>query len=863
MPPIVLPPRQNKRKRRSSWVLRLIGFAFASGVVMFLAGAGAVGYVLWKYSRDLPNYEVLAKYEPPVMTRIHAHDGALIAEFAREKRIFVPINTIPKLLIQAFLSAEDKHFYEHGGLDYQGIGRAVFNNLKHYGRGGPQQGASTITQQVAKNFLLTNEQRLGRKVKEAILAVRIEHAFTKDQILELYLNEIYLGIGSYGVAAAALNYFGKELEEINIEEAAYLAALPKGPNNYHPFKKTDAAVTRRNWILGQMELNGFITKQQAQKAQSQPLKVNLRPFGAHIFAAEFFSEEVRRALLAQYGEDKLYGGGLSVRTTLDPKLQRMARLALIDGLVGFDRTKGWRGPVNRIDMAGDWAVNLTSVDNPADITPWRLGVVLEVQKTKIVVGLKPGRQADGSILADRDKVEVGFEEMKWAGKYVDGTKPKSTTPKAPADVVAVGDVVYVAPREVAQLLATGGAPSQRVVWSLMQVPEVGGAIVVMDPHTGRVLADVGGFSFASSQFDRVVQAKRQPGSSFKPLVYAAAMDNGYKPTSIILDEPLCIEQIGKDCKNIANFGNEGSAGPTTLRNGIVHSRNQMTVRLAQDMGMPLITEYAVRRFGVYDDLLPVLSMSIGAGETTLLRMTTAYCMLANGGKQVRTTFIDRIQDRWGKSIWRHDDRDCPECRQEGWKGQDEPDVADDRRQIMDPHTAYQMTEMMEGVVQAGTGQTIRAVGKPLAGKTGTTNDSKDAWFIGYSPDLVVGVFMGYDTPRSLGHGTAATGGAVAAPVFRDFMKMALADKPATPFRQPAGIKMIWVNSKTGLKAAAGDGDAILEAFKPNEEPDDDYSAIGYTTGGDGSFRTPSVDPREEQADRRDRGGMRLPWGRGY
>jgi penicillin-binding protein 1A len=811
--PILPPPsRPAKKKRSRSLLLSLLGYGFGAGMVLFIIGSAGIGYLLWKNSKDLPDYESLAKYEPPVMTRIHAHDGSLIAEFARERRIYVPINTIPPLLVGAFLSAEDRRFYDHGGIDFQGLVRALVNNAKHGFKGG-LQGASTITQQVAKNFLLTSEQKLERKIKEAILAVRIERAYSKDRILELYLNEIYFGMNSYGVAAAALNYFNKELRDLTIEECAYLAALPKGPNNYHPFRKAEKALERRNWIIGQMIDNAYIKSDEGLAAKKKPLAVNIRPTGAHIFAAEFFAEEVRRSLLAQYGEDKLYSGGMSVRTTLDPRLQSMARSALTTGLVSFDREKGWRGPISRIDIAGDWGVALGALDMPNDISPWRMGVVLESQKAKATIGLRPIKQQDGTLVAAREAVEIALEEVKWAKVL-----PKRADVKAVTDVLNVGDVIYVAPKDTKNLAGS---------WSLMQVPEVGGGLVAMDPHTGRVLAVAGGFSYGLSQFDRAMQARRQPGSSFKPLVYAAAIDNGYKPTSIVLDAPIEIDQgPGKEAWNPKNYEEGKFGGPSTLRVGIEKSRNQMTVRLAQDMGMPLITEYA-KRFGVYDDLLPVLSMSLGAGETTLIRMTTAYCMIANGGKQVRATLIDRIQDRWGRSVWRHDDRDCAACKSESWAKQDEPSIADDRKQIIDPHTAYQMTSIMEGVVQRGTGTVIKEKylpNTPIAGKTGTTNDEKDAWFIGYTPDMVVGVFIGYDTPRPMGKGQ--TGGHLAAPIFGDFMKQALGEKLPVPFRVPPGLKLVRVDVKTGLRTQSGEGGSIMEAFKPNEEPDDPGSALG-------------------------------------
>ena len=517
--------------------------------------------------------------------------------------------------------------------------------------------------------------------------------------------------------------------------------------------------------------------------------------------------------------DGRINGGLSVRTTLDPNLQRMARKALIDGLVTFDREKGWRGAVQKIDVGGDWGAALTGIEVAGDLAPWRLGVVLEAQKTKAVVGLRPARQADGSLVADREAVEIPFDEMKWA-------RSTRGAPKGVTDVLSPGDVIWVAPKDPAKPAG---------VWSLMQIPEVGGGLVAMDPHTGRVHAVVGGFSFATSQFDRALQAKRQPGSSFKPLVYAAALDNGYKPTSIVLDAPIEIDQgPGKEVWQPKNYDGSSAFGPSTLRLGIEKSRNQMTVRLAQDMGMPLIVEYS-KRFGVYDDLLPVLAMSLGSGETTVLRMCAAYSVLANGGKQVQPTLIDRIQDRWGHAIWRHDKRECKGCKVEKWEGQPEPVLPEDRKQVLDPHSAYQMTSMMEGVVQRGTATIISKMlpNVSIAGKTGTSNDEKDAWFIGYTPDLVVGVFVGYDTPRHLGKGM--TGGHVAAPIFGNFMKMALADKKAVPFRIPPGIKLVRVSLRTGLRAQGGEPDTVQEAFKPFEEPDDAYSVVGFTDERGGFF----------------------------
>ena len=836
--PILPPPSRPKRKkRRKSSLLRALGFIFATSVIVILAGSAGGGFLLWKASRDLPDYDSLAKYEPPVMTRIHAHDGSLMAEYSRERRIFVPMNTIPRMVWGAYLSAEDKRFFEHPGLDIHGIGRAAFKALEGVIRGSNRraEGASTITQQVAKNFLLSSDRTLERKLKEAILSLRIEKAYKKEKILELYLNEIYLGLGAYGVAGAALTYFGKELDQLEPEEAAYLAALPKAPNNYHPFKFKAKAMERRNWILDEMANNGYITIQQAAAAKAKDLVVNIRGQGTQIYAADYFAEEVRRTLVALYQEDGLYGkaertgagdgrvnGGLSVRTTLDPKLQRVARRVLIDGLVSFDRDKGWRGPLQKIDASGDWGIPLSAIDGPNDMSPWRIGVVIGVERTVAHIGLKPAKMPDGKISAEREGVDIPYDEIKWANK-----KPSKTA--GPGDVLAVGDVIWVAPKDPNKPDGAGA------VWTLMQVPEVAGGLIAMDPHTGRVHAVVGGFSFAASQFDRALQARRQPGSSFKPIVYAAALDNGYKPTSIVLDAPYCKTQVNGEEWCPKNYEDKQSYGPQTLRHGVEKSRNQMTVRLADDMGLPLIVEYA-KRFGVYDDILPVLSISLGAGETTLLRMVTAYSTFANGGKQVKATLIDRIQDRWGKTVWRHDDRDCAKCRTDTMG--EEPDLADDRKQIIDPHTAYQMTSIMEGVVQRGTGSRVHEIlpNVPVAGKTGTSNEEKDAWFIGFTPDLVVGVFIGYDTPKPMGKGR--TGGMFAAPIVGNFLKYALEGKKPVPFRQPPGIKTVRVNPKTGVRANGDEKDTMWEFFKPFEEPDDAYSVIGLTSDNGTEFVTP-------------------------
>jgi penicillin-binding protein 1A len=818
-------------------ILRFFGFLFAAGTILFVVGVATAAGLLWHFSKDLPDYSQLQDYEPPVMTRVHGADGSLVAEYARERRLYIPIQAVPKLVINAFIAAEDKNFYEHGGLDFTGIARAGIVYLQNYGSSRRPQGASTITQQVAKNFLLSNELSMSRKVKEALLALKIERTYSKEKILELYLNEIYLGLGAYGIAAASLVYFDKAVNELTVPEAAYLASLPKAPNNYHPFRQRERAIERRNWVIDRMAESGFVKSADAEKAKRSPLGVTTKATSAHIFAAEYFAEEVRRELYERYGEKKLYEGGLSVRTSLDPKLQLLARKTFIDGLVRYDETQGWRGPVTKIDFAGDWGIKLAEVKALSDIAPWRLAVVLEVSDQSARIGLQPGREPGGFVSKERTVGILPLEGMKWA-------KTGGRAVGKVTQVVNPGDVVYVEP---------GKSEGQFV---LHQVPEISGAMVVEDPWTGRVLAMVGGFSFDQSQFNRATQALRQPGSSFKPFVYAAALDNGYTPSTIVLDAPVEIDQgPGVGTWRPENY--EGKFyGPATLRFGLEHSRNVMTVRLAQDIGMPLISEYA-KRFGVYDDLPPYLSFALGAGETTLLRMTSAYAMFDNGGRRIKPTLIDRIQDRYGHTVYKHDERECVGCAGKKWENQPEPSLVDRRQQVLDPMTAYQITSMMEGVVQRGTATVVREVGKPVAGKTGTTNDEKDAWFIGFTPDIVVGVYLGYDKPRHLGRG--ATGGHLAAPIVKEFLKVALVDKPAAPFRVPPGIKLVRVDLKSGTRAGPGTERAILEAFKPGTAPPDSYSIVGEGADDGRSWgdrgRFFGVSPDADRAVRSGTGGL--------
>ena len=785
-------------------MLRVLLTIFGLLLIVAIAGAGGVLFIFQNYGRDLPEYRQLADYEPPVMTRVHGGDGRLLVEYAQEKRVFVPIKVMPRRVVRAFLAAEDKNFYHHPGVDVLSVIRAALTNVKNMGQSRRPVGASTITQQVAKNFLLTNEVSWRRKIREAILAFRIERALDKDRILELYLNEIYLGFGSYGVATAALNYFDKSLGELSIPEAAFLAALPKAPNNYNPVRKPKAALARRNWVIGRMLADGAITEAQAEQAKATPLTVRQRSATEYV-TAEYFAEEVRRQLVTRYGEEKLYKGGLSVRTTLDPRLQAIAHRVLRQGLENYDRRHGWRGPIARLEDG-------TRLDITAD---WRRGIA-KIMPIKgagdhlpaTVLGLSPDDVLIG--LADGTTGRIPLAEMKWARSWKEGQKrgPKVTSP---ADVLVPGDIIIVDP--VTE--NSKKKPYPPGSYALRQLPDIEGAIVALDPHTGRILAMSGGYSYSRSQFNRVTQAKRQPGSAFKPVVYLAALDAGYTPSTLILDAPFVIDQgPGLPKWRPANYTKK-FYGPSTMRLGIEKSRNLMTVRLAQTIGMDKVSEYA-DRLNVVNGMSETLSMALGSGESTLLRLTTAYAMLVNGGKRITPTLIDRIQDRHGETIFRHDRRNCVNCRAMVWTRQDTPEVADTRPKVTEPSSAYQVVSMLEGVVERGTGRRIRAVGKPLAGKTGTTNKGKDTWFIGFSPDLAVGVFAGFDNPKTLGH--RETGSSVTAPVFRDFMAAALENKTALPFRIPPGIRLVRVNAATGKQARPGDKHVLLEAFKPGTLP---------------------------------------------
>ncbi|MDE2163803.1 MAG: penicillin-binding protein 1A [Alphaproteobacteria bacterium] len=790
----------------SAWRGRIILYLGLSAVVVLAAGALAVVVYVWLVTRDLPSVEALQNYTPPVTTRVYAGDGTVIGEYARERRIFVPIAFVPKLVVEAFTSAEDRNFFNHPGIDPSGMLRAAIKDVGRVIEGRRPEGASTITQQVARNFLLNSDVKVSRKIREVILALRIDATYSKEKVLELYLNEINLGQNSYGVAAAALNYFGKSLDELDISEVAFLASLPKAPSHYDPRYHYRAAIDRRNWVIGQMEENGYITDEQAKAAIAEPLDAETRPLGSQTEDANYFVEEVRRQLYAKYGEKALYDGGLQVRSSLDTRLQNYAVNALRTGLVRYDRRHGWRGATSHINVNGDWKETLASIGNHSGIDSWQIAVVLGYGTDKSVdIGLANGSRA-----------RIPFSELLWARPELKDALV-GAQPAKPQNVVKIGDIIYVEPVD------------NKGDYGLRQVPEVNGGIVAIDPHTGRVMALSGGFSYASSQYDRAMQALRQPGSAFKPFVYAAALDNGFTPVSKVLDAPFVMEQgPGLPLWHPENFEKK-FIGLATLRRGIELSKNLMTVRLAQAVGMDKIVPYA-ERFGVYDHLDPLLANALGSTGTTLLRMTTGYAEFVNGGKKITPSLIDRIQDRNGITIWRHDQRPCTGCDDATWNGQAEPLLSDTREQIIDPRTAYQIVSMLQGVVERGTGRIVASVGKPLAGKTGTSNESRDTWFVGFSPDLACGVYVGFDDPRTLGK--LEQGATVAAPIFRDFMKGALADVPPTPFRVPPGIEFVSVNRLTGDPAPPGSPDAIEEAFKSGTAPGDPGAPPQLVIGGD-------------------------------
>ncbi|WP_293316943.1 penicillin-binding protein 1A [Phenylobacterium sp.] len=742
------------------WVA-IAGVAVLS--LIAVAGFAVAIYAAWLF-HDMPDAGDLVDYRPPTSTRAYAWDGTLIGEFSRERRIYVPYDQMPPHMVQAFMAAEDRNFFQHGGVDAMGLTRAMMKNVLNAVQGRRLEGGSTITQQVAKNVLLTSDATIGRKFKEAVLAQRLEKTLSKEQILELYLNEIWLGYRSYGVGAAAYNYFGKSITDLTVAEAAYLAALPKGPQNYHPLRRKAAAIARRNWVIGEMADLDWITEAQAAEAVGQDLVVQAAPTRAKYRDADYFVEEVRRRGLETLGS-RLNEGGYYMRTTLDPALQTAARVALMDGLEAYDRRHGWRGAWGTVELDDGWQAVARKAAAPAERRRWRAAAVTRVAGGDIQVQVAESG-ATGPLVS---------QDVSWAraGKGL-----------------AVGDLVFVEPAD-----GEGGA------FRLRQVPQVNGALVAIEPYSGRVLAMVGGYSFSLSNFNRATQAMRQPGSAFKPIVYAAALEDDYTPASLVMDSMITLKGAREGETWTPENYNRQYYGALTLRRGLELSRNAMTVRLAQGVGMRKISDLAVR-MGVVDKMDPVLAMSLGAGETTPFRLTAAYAAFVNGGRRIEPHLIELVQDREGKVIYRADRRDCPRCVA-GFNGDESPRVPLAGEQVMDPITAYQITSMLQGVVQRGTATSVSVLGRPVGGKTGTTNEYRSAWFVGFTPQIVAGVFIGFDDNRPLGFGE--TGTTAATPIFTAFMQEAVKGTPVTDFQEPENAKYATVRG-------------IREAFRPGTEP---------------------------------------------
>ncbi len=796
------------------WGRRLLVLGVVLGVIGLI--------VVWGYfaalGRSVPSIAKLKQYEPPITSRVHAGDGTLIAEFADQHRVFVPYESIPVHVVQAFVAAEDKNFFTHDGLDYAGITRGAVNTAKNKITGdGGMQGGSTITQQVAKNMLLTRDQNIERKAKEAIVAQRMEKEFTKAQILELYLNEIYLGGSSYGVGSAALNYFNKSLPELDLSEAAILASLAKAPSEVNPYKRPDRLLQRRNYVLGRMVDDGYVSREDADAARAMPLTTTRRLRGPEYAAATYFVQELRRDLIESYGEDTLEQGGLSIRSTIDTRLQLAAQQALQDGLVAYDRRHGWRGPLTTLPTGEGAAEALRGVDLPGGYGTWEAALVTRV-----------GDKSADLLLTDGATIKLPAEEIAWAKTFKPETgKPglqpgqvvlaefarkklnaAETSAPAPETLDEDGNPV-AGPAPEAMMVPQGNA-------TLRQVPEVDGALIALDPHTGRILAMQGGYSFFKSSFNRTTQSKRQPGSSFKPFVYAAALERGFTPASRFLDSPFVSLDVSTgDYWRPKNYTEGQSYGMVTLRVALEKSLNQVTARVGQNIGMESVSALA-ERVGVYEKLPPYAAMSLGAGDSFMIDLVRGYATFVNGGREVTPTLLDRVQDRYGRTLYRHDTRPCDGCLQAEWNGEAPPELPDTRAQVLDPIVAYQVTHMMEGVVERGTARRALRIGKPVAGKTGTTDDYRDAIFMGFSPDLVVGVRVGFDDNRSLGEGEA--GGAVAVPIFTDFMEKALENAPATPFRTPPGVRLVKIDARTGALAGPDTAVVIDEAFRPGTEP---------------------------------------------
>ncbi len=778
------------------FILGFLGSIFSWLTLAAVMGVLTLGAIFWMYSRDLPSHEQLANYQPPTISRIYSGEGRLMDEFATERRLFTPAEQIPDLVKHAFISAEDKNFYIHGGYDMRGMAAAALEAFQ----GGRLRGASTITQQVMKNFLLSSDRSAERKIKELILATRLEGTLNKEQILGLYLNEIFLGQNSYGVTAAAQTYYNKTLDELTPEEAAYLAALAQRPGTLHPVRDAGDAIARRDYVLREMRDNGYLDAAALEQALAQPLRTvqggDIPSFRSLLPDRDYFTDEIRRQLSRDFGEDEFFGGGLAIRATVDPELQIVASHALQKSLEEFDRNRGvWRGTGKKIEPAriddGSWEAALAEVSVARDVTldgKWFVAVVDEIGDQRLTLHI------EGT--PEPSPWEVPRDDISWMrGSFVDNFER--------------GDVVHVR-----RVTSGDDGAGDFIRWSLRQVPEVQGGFMAMDVNTGRVLAMQGGFSYQHSVFNRATQATRQPGSSFKPFVYAAALDSGFSPASIVIDAPIEVE-VGGEVWRPKNASNK-FYGPTPLRTGIEQSRNLMTVRLAQEVGMETVAAYA-ERFGVYDRLDPFLANALGSSETTLFRMVAAYAMFANGGERVEPTLVDRVQDRWGRTIYRHDSRHCDECSVPDLPEGESPKITSNHERVMDAITAYQLTSMMQGVVQRGTASGAVRLPVPTAGKTGTTNDTKDVWFVGFTSNVVAGCYIGYDRPRTL---PGASGGGTCAPVFQRFMTEAVEKYGGGRFKLPPGGQFIKIDRFSGARLpndATGDY-VVAEYFRDGEEP---------------------------------------------
>ena len=729
--------------------------------------------ILWTFSNQLPDYKFLKNYKPPVSSKLYSGSGELVNDYSTEKRIFIPYNSIPKIVINAFLSAEDKNFYSHPGVDAKGVLRAIIKNINNVISSRRLEGASTITQQVAKNFLLSNEVSLNRKIKEAILAFRIERVLSKERILELYLNQIYLGQGSYGVASASLEYFNKPISKLNYSEASILAMLPKAPSRYNPFKNKELAKFRRNLVIKNLYENSYIDKEGYEKLINTEVILKKRK-KIYLEDANYYVEDVRKSLVDKFGFDKVYKQGFTIKTPLDLDLQKIASQSLREGLISYDKRKGWRGPLDNKKDINNWDTDIKKYNLEKTIN-WQLAIVKKINKFSVDIQTR-----------DKKKGKITYENISWTKKEL-------------KDLFKIGDIIYV------KYLGEDK-------YSLKQIPKANGGIVVMDPFTGRVLAMSGGFSFKKSEFNRSSQALRQPGSAFKPFVYALALENNYTPSTLILDAPIVLNQ-GVDLKKWKpeNYGKK-FYGLSTLRTGIEKSRNLMTVRIAQELGVDKIAKFS-KELNIYDNPEELISISLGSAETTLLKLTSAYCSFVNGGKLIEPILVDRIQDSEGLTIYNSEKRECKNCKEISYLSKSLPKIVDDFPQVFSEQTAYQITSILEGVIKRGTGRKLRDLNLDIAGKTGTTNENTDAWFIGYTSNLVIGVYVGFDDPKTLGK--YETGSKTALPIFKSFVKNAIKKENARPFKVAKNVEMMVIDSKTGKKANFGSAETIIESFKKN------------------------------------------------